>query len=221
MAFHKLTSGANPIPAWNLLLTLAEEKLSYLGIWEEPGGKRMTGRKFGQADWDKWDRKWEGIAANAKSIRLVSSKLSENIRRSPRGPIALPQLRESEEEHAKSYGADGRLQSIAGQLLEQAAEMEQFCEMRRQWIKRMPKKDRRDAIEKERLGLLMCFVESRTKRPHIPQIAALLNAVRGTTGAANEVTEDYLRKLSKRLSVFPLIEQLYPDRQIRKITTKK
>jgi hypothetical protein len=220
-AFEILTSGPAMVLPAHLLLNLGEEKKHYLGIQETDDGKWIRSGTFDDSHWKNWNSKWKGIAANAKSMRRISLKLTDNIRKSDRGPIALPTLREGDVERAASHGADNRLQSISEELLGLATEIEQYCETRRQWIKKMPKKDRRDIIEKERLVLLVRWIESRTGRPHFPQIAALLNATRGTVGATNHVDPDYLRKLSSRLSKLPIIQQIYPSQRVRKITIKK
>ena len=195
-AFKSLTAGKNAISPASLLLNLGLESKYFLrGHWKE---------------WDRWQDKWEYLERLVKSLKQIASKVEKHVKVSDRGPIPLPTLAgmETEHEYVSSLGSNGRLKVIAGQLLKSASEIERDCEIRREWLRKMPRKDRRDIIEKERLVRFMCFVKARTGKPHFEKIATLLNVVRGTSGSPNEISADSLRKLSKRLTT-PFIKSQY------------
>jgi hypothetical protein len=195
-AFESLTAGKNAISAASLLLNLGLESKYFLrGHWKE---------------WDRWQEKWEYLERAVKRLRGIAAKMQKYLEPRNRGPIPLPTLAgmETEHEYVSSLGSNGRLKVIAGQLLESALEIEQDCEICREWLRKMPRKDRRDIIEKERLVRFMCFVKARTGKPHFEKVATLLNVVRGTSGSTNEISADFLRKLSKRRTT-PFIKSQY------------
>ena len=167
-----------------------------------------------KAQWDSWNRKWNGIKAAGESLRLIASKLNEHLGKSHRGPIPFRMVTgaidESGEYYLESHRANKHVQHIAEQFATLASEIEKILEIRQSWLSRMPQKDRSQAIEKEQLVLFMRLIKQQTGRPHIEDLAALLNAVYGTSGSEEEeVGIDKLRKLSKRF-ITPRISRAFP-----------
>jgi hypothetical protein len=209
-AFQKLTTGPKAISPAILLLSLEAE--SFL-------------RGMPRQDWKEWDRwkdKWEDLGRTAKSLKRIALKMEKQIQHSARGPIPLPTLlpttegepeEKEREEYAWSLQANGRLTAITAGLRENASEIEHFCQMRRAWLRRMPRKHR-DSIQSERHVLFLRFVESRTGKSHFEHLAALLNICKTVSqpeSKSPEFSADYLRKLSNRFST-PLIKTHYPAR---------
>ena len=190
-AFEKLTIGNRSIPPAHLLLSLGEIKRFPSRTWNE---------------WDRWQDKWEYLERTVKSLRRIASKMQKYLEPKYRGPIPLPTWTGPEDEsYLKSHLAEQRLRSIAEQFSRDASEIERYCNMRREWLRKTPRKDRKGMAEKERLVMFLRFVESRTGRPHTEDVVALLNVIRGKAGDSSEVTANELRKLSKRFSAAPRI----------------
>jgi hypothetical protein len=176
----------------------------------------------GCEDLDLWKSKWEHLRRTAKSLKRIASGTEKHIHRDPRGPIALPTLLptndgDAEEkqraEYSRSLQANGRLVAIVAGLRESALEIEHFCRMQRDWVRKMPQKYR-DIVRRERNLLLLRFVESSTGKPHFEDLAALLNICKSVAHLecnGTEFSADNLRKLAERFST-PLIKQIYPDR---------
>lgn len=100
-----------------------------------------------------------------------------------RGPIPLPtRTSPGDEGYEKSHLAEQRLKSISEQLFKDASEIEQYCNMRKEWLRNTPRKDRKGMAQKEHLVMFLRYVKSRTGRPHTGGIAALLNVVREKLG---------------------------------------
>lgn len=209
-AFAKLTTGSRAIPPVILLLNLEVEAFSQ--------GKPRQDWK----GWDRWKDKWEDLGRTGKSLKRIAANIEKHIQRSDRGPIPLPTLLPTTEgevedkergEYAHSLQANRRLKAIVASLRENASEIERFCQIRRDWLRRMPRK-RRDTIQSERHILFLRFVEARTGKSHFEHVATLLNVCRTTCHPGdniNEFSADYLRKLSSRFST-PFIKSKYPAR---------
>ena len=210
IAFGKLTTGPKAIPPVILLLSLEVEAFSQ-------GEPRQDWK-----GWDRWKDKWEDLGRIAKSMKRIASKMEKHIQRSDRGPIPLPTLLpttqgeaadKEREEYTRSHQADARLTAIVAGLRENVSEIEGFCQMRRNWLRKMPRKHR-DTIRSERRVLFLRFVETRTGEPNFEDLATLFNICK-TVSQPNvqtaDVSADYLRKLSSRFST-PLIEKQYPRR---------
>jgi hypothetical protein len=190
-AFEKLTTGNKPISPAHLLLSLGELKSFPNRTWK---------------DWDHWQDKWEYLERAVKSLRRIASKMQKYLEPKYRGPIPLPTWTGREDEsYTKSHLAEQGLRSITEQLSKDASEIEQYCKMRREWLRKTPRKDRKAMAEKEHLVMFLRFVENRTGRPHTEDVVALLNVIWGTAGDSSEVTANELRKLSKRFSAAPRI----------------
>jgi hypothetical protein len=197
-AFEKLTRGNNPIPPAHLLLSLGQLKGFANRTWK---------------DWDHWQEKWEYLERTVKSLRRIASKMQKYLEPRYRGPIPLPTWTGPEDEsYSQSHLAEQRLRSITEQLFKDASEIEQYCNMRREWLRKTPRKDRKGMAEKEHLVMFLRYVESSTGRPHTEHVAALLNVIWGIAGDSSEVTANELRKLSKRLSAAPRIRHWFPPR---------
>ena len=195
-AFEKLTKGNRSIPPAHLLLSLGEQERFPSRTWKE---------------WDRWQDKWEYLERTVKSLRRIALKMEKYLEPKYRGPIPLPTWTGPEDEsYLKSHQAEQRVRSITEQLLKDASEIEQYCDMRREWLRKTPRKDRKSLAEKEHLVMFLRFVENRTGRPHAEDVAALLNAIHGRVGDSNEVTVNQLRKLSKRFSAAPRIVHWFP-----------
>jgi hypothetical protein len=157
-------------------------------------------------DWDPWQDKWEYLERAVRGLRRITSKMQKYLAPRYRGPIPLPTWAGPEDEsYSKSHQAEQRLRSITEELLKDALEIEQYCNMRREWLRKTPRKDRKDMAEKEHLVMFLRYVKNATGRPHAEDVAALLNVVRGIAGDPNEVTVNELHKLSKRFSAAPRI----------------
>ena len=210
IAFEKLTAGLRAIPPVILLLSLEAEGFSR-------GEPRQDWK-----DWDRWKDKWEDLGRTARSLKRIASSMEKHIKRNDRGPIPLPTLLpttegeaadKEREEYSRSHQANARLTAIVASLLENALEIERFCQMRHNWLQRMPRKHR-DTIQSERRVLFLRFVEARTGESHFEDIAALFNVctrVSQPNAQATEFSADYLRKLSNRFST-PLIKSKFPPR---------
>ncbi len=195
-AFAKLTTGSRAIKPVILLLDLELECSS-----------RAIPREY----WDHWKDKWEGLGRTAKSLKRIAVSMEKQIQRNPRGPIALPTLLpttdgeaedKQREEYARSIHANFRLTAIAASLRENASEIERFCQMRRDWLRKMPRKYR-DTIRREHQVLFLGFVKARTGRSHFEDLAALLNVCKAVSQPKDngpEFSADYFRKLSNRFS---------------------
>jgi hypothetical protein len=195
-AFKKLTTGSKPIPPANLLLALGGLKSFPNRTWK---------------DWDRWQETWEYLDRAVKSLRRIASKMQKYLGPRYRGPIPLPTWTGPEDDsYSKSHLAKQNLRSIAEQLSKDASEIEQYCKMRSEWLRKTPRKDRRGMAEKEHLVMFLRYVESTTGRPHTEHIAALVNVVRGKAGDTSEVSANELRKLSKRFSAAPRIAHWFP-----------
>lgn len=195
-AFEKPTRGNRSILPAHLLLSLGELKRFPSNTWK---------------GWDQWQDKWEYLERTVKSLRRIASKMQMYLKPEYRGPIPLPTWTGPEDEsYLKSHQAEQRVRSITEQLLKDASEIEQYCKMRRQWLRKTPRKDRKSLAEKEHLVMFLRFVENRTGRPHAEDVAALLNAIHGRVGDSNEVTVNQLRKLSKRFSAAPRSVHWFP-----------
>lgn len=197
-AFEKLTTGNRPISPAHLLLSLRELKSFPNRTWK---------------DWHYWQDKWEYLERAVKGLRRIASKMQKYLEPRYRGPIPLPTWTGPEDEsYSKSHLAEQRLRSITEQLCKDASEIEQYCNMRREWLRKTPRKDRKGMAEKEHLVMFLRYVESSTGRPHTEDVAALLNVVRGRAGDSSEVTVNELRKLSKRFSAAPRIAHWFRPR---------
>jgi hypothetical protein len=197
-AFEKLTTGKKPISPAHLLLNLGQLKGFPNRTWK---------------DWDRWQDKWEYLERAVKGLRRIASKMQKYLEPRHRGPVPLPTWTGPEDEsYVNSHLAEQRLRSITEQLLKDASEIEQYCNMRREWLRKTPRKDRKDMAEKEHLVMFLRYVENSTGRPHTEHIAALLNVVLGRAGNPSEVTVNKLRKLSKRFSAAPRIAHWFPPR---------
>ncbi len=196
-AFEKLTKGNRSIPPAHLLLGLGELKRFPVRTWKE---------------WDQWQEKWEYLERTATTLRRIASKMRMYLESKYRGPIPLPTWTGPEDEsYIKSHQAEHGVRAISERLLKDASEIEQYCEMRREWLRKTPRKDRKSMAEKEHLVMFLRSVENRTGRPHIEDVAALLNVVQGRSGTSSEVTVNQLRKLSKRFSAAPRIAHWFPS----------
>jgi hypothetical protein len=219
-SFKNLTSCAKPISKSRLLLELVFEAEAWIGHRMTDKGAIVSGRWDG---WEKWSDKWKGLHAMAKSLKGLASKIEKHIALSERGPVALPVMVGEPgevERYTASHMANPRLKAIAAQLRENAAEIEGFWNSRQEWLKKLPRKNRGNLIERERLVMFMRFVEHETGEPHYEDIANLLSTVRESIANSNAVpfepdrdqlSSDMLRKLSKRPST-PLVERIYPKR---------
>ncbi len=197
-AFEKLTKGNRSIPPAHLLLSFGELKRFPSRTWKE---------------WDRWQDKWEYLERTVKGLRRIASKMQKYLEPRYRGPIPLPTWTGPEDEsYSKSHLAEQRLRSITDQLFKDASEIEQYCNMRREWLRKTPRKNRKGMAEKEHLVMFLRYVESSTGRPHTEDVAALLNVVRGRAGDSSEVTANELRKLSKRFSAAPRIAHWFRPR---------
>jgi len=196
-AFEKLTKGNRSIPPAHLLLDLG-------------GLKRFPGRTW--KGWDQWQEKWEYLQRTVTTLRRIASKMRMYLETKYRGPIPLPTWTGPEDEsYIKSQQAGHDLRAISERLLKDASEIEQYCEMRRQWLQNTPRKDRKSMAEKEHLVMFLRSVENRTGKPHIEDVAALLNVVHERSGTSSEITVTQLRKLSKRFSAAPRIAHWFPS----------
>jgi hypothetical protein len=197
-AFEKLTKGNRSVSPAQLLLSLGELRRFPSRTWKE---------------WDRWQDKWEYLERTVRSLRRIASKIQKYIEPRHRGPIPLPTWTGPEDEsYLKSHLAEQRLRSVTEQLFKDASEIEQYCNMRREWLRKTPRKDRKCMAEKEHLVMFLRYVESNTGRPHTEHIAALLNVVRGRAGDSSEVTVSKLRKLSRRFSAAPRIAHWFRPR---------
>ena len=197
-AFEKLTTGKTPMSPAHLLLGLGLLKGFPNRTWKH---------------WEHWQDKWEYLERTVKSLRRIASRMQRYLEPRYRGPIPLPTWTGPEDEsYSKSHLAEQRLRSITEQLSKDASEIEQYCNMRREWLRKTPRKDRKGMAEKEHLVRFLSGVESRTGRPHTEDVAALLNVIWGRAGDSNEVTANQLRKLSKRFSAAPRLAHRFRPR---------
>jgi hypothetical protein len=170
--------------------------------------------------WDHWKDKWKDLGRTAKSLERIASGMEKQIQRNSQGPIALPTLlpttdgeaeEKQREEYSRSLAANGRLTAIAAGLRENASEIERLCQMRRDWLRKMPRKYRA-TIRREQHVMFLSFVGSRTGKSHYEDLAAVLNVCKTVSqpeGNGLEFSADYLRKLSDRFST-PLTKMHYP-----------
>ena len=197
-AFEKLTTGNKPISPARLLLNLGQLKDFPNRTWK---------------GWDHWQEKWEYLESAAKRLRRIASKMEKYLEPNFRGPIPLPTWTGPEDEsYLESHQAEKHLKSITERLSKDASEIEQYCNMRREWLRKTPRKDRKLMAEKEHLVMFLLFVESSTGRPHTEDVVALLNVIRGIAGDSSEVTANELRKLLKRFSAAPRIAHWFRPR---------
>ena len=211
-AFQRLTTGARAVSPAILLLTLEAESFA--------NGKP---RKYWE-EWERWKYKWEDLGRTARSLKRIAASIEKQIERSDCGwgPIPLPALlpmtegvaeEKDRKEWRESLQAGQRLGAIATGLRENALEIEHLCQMRREWMARMPRKHR-NTMQNEWHVLFLRFVEARTGEPHFEDLAALLNTCHVVSQPESKdlkFSADYLRKLSSRFST-PLIEKHYPTR---------
>jgi hypothetical protein len=218
-SFENLTSCAKPISKSRLLLSLVAEAEAWIG-YRIANKEAIVSGKWD--DWGKWSDKWDGLHAIARSLKVLASKMEKHIALSERGPVALPVLvgqSGEAERYTASHIANRRLDAIRAQLLENAAEIDGFWMARQEWLKKLPRKNRGDLIERERLVMFMRFVEQETGKPHYENIATLLSTVRWSIATFNglpfessdTLSSDMLRKLSKRFTS-PMLERAYPKR---------
>ena len=157
-AFEKLTGrGYRPD---HLLMSLGHTFVNNTRFWDE---------------WDAWKRKWEGLTSIAKTLRLLEKKMDGDLAGQSRGPIPLPTRVGTEagsEEYQKSQLSASRLRVIHENLKIAASEIEEYCRLRREWLRRVP---RRDIAEKESLGLLMRSVKERTHKWYFTDVSKLLS----------------------------------------------
>ena len=187
-AFEKLTKGRRAIRPAVLLLNLGSEFCPR--DWKE---------------WEAWKDKWAGLSTAAKTIRLVEAKMKRHVGKSNRGPVPLPIMAGTEKgdkDYIRSHRADSRLRDICKTLAACAAEIEEYCQMRRNWLREVPRKN---ATQKERIVLFMRFVKEKTGKWYFERVAALLNVGR-KINARNEITAETLRKLRKLRT--PLLDRL-------------
>lgn len=217
-SFNNLTSCSRPISQSRLLLSLVAEAESLIGYRMTGAGAVVSGSWGG---WEKWTDKWNGLRATAKSLKRLAAKMERHISLSDRGPVALPLLvgePEETERYTASHMASRRLDAIEAQLRESAAEIEAFCASRKEWLKKLPRKKRRDLIARERLVMFVRFIEHETGEPHYEDVAILLSTVRWSVVTSHalpfepsdNVSSDLLRKLSKRFTT-PMIDRMYPN----------
>jgi hypothetical protein len=220
ISFNNLTSCAKPISQSRLLLSLVSEAESWIGYRMTPTGAVVSGTWDG---WEKWSDKWKGLHAIAKNLKALAAKLEQHISLSERGPVALPVLvgePGEAERYTASHLTNRRLDAIVVQLRGNAAEIDGFWSSRQDWLRKLPRKNRGNLIERERLVMFMRFVKHETGEPHYEDIATLLKTVRWSIATSNAVpfetsdklSSDMLRKLSKGFTT-ARIESMYPPRR--------
>ena len=154
----------------------------------------------------------------ARTLTLIQKKMGKHLSRSERGPIPLPTLAGTEKgtkEYERSHLSSSHLQAIYDGLKLAIAEIDEYCRMRREWLRRVP---RRDIAEKESLGLLMRSVKDRTGKCYHADLSKLLSIdVSKVAVTINNETvrlrplrtsADALRKILKLRT--PLLDQWNP-----------
>lgn len=170
--FRQLRNDPDAWPAFEKLVERGYSRAALLVSLQHTFSNRLlfwTG-------WSSWKDKWDGLNSLGKTLQRVQQKMKRHLDRSERGPIPLPTLVATDEasaDYQKSQMSDIRLRNIHEYIKNAAGEIEDYCQMRRQWLREVPRKD---IAERESIGMFMRSVKGRTGKWYLSDVAKLLKA---------------------------------------------
>lgn len=161
-------------------------------------------------EWGAWKNKWDGLQSVGKTLRTLERKMKQHLAKNSRGPVPLPTLiseSEGNDDYDRSLMAQHqRLPEIHQSIAAGATDIEQYCEMRRKWLR---KASRHDIAQREQLAWLMRAVKHRTGKWFVADVSALWNAGAKLTGR-QRMSVDVLSKITRFRT--PRLDRSYPQK---------